>query len=66
MGGAESAVLQGLDMSHTRCAPACALFDLPDVHALTIEHEPTVMTLTIEIAPKPAGCPGCGILALPK
>lgn len=50
-------------MSHARCAPACALFDLPDVHVLPIEHDPTVLTLTIETTPGPAGCPGCGVLA---
>jgi transposase len=41
-------------MSHARCAPACALFGLPDVHVLTIEHDPTMMTLKIETAPGPA------------
>ena len=50
-------------MSHARCAPACALFDLPDVHVLTIEHGPSMMTLTIETAPGPVGCPGCGVVA---
>ena len=50
-------------MSHARCAPACALFDLPALHALTIKPDPTRMTLTIETNPHPAGCPECGVLA---
>ena len=54
---------EGLDMLHARCAPACTLFDLPDVHVLAVERGPRSFTLTVETVPSLAGCPSCGVLA---
>ena len=50
-------------MSHAICAPACALFDLTDVHVLTVERGPRSFTVVAETASSLAGCPGCGVLA---
>ena len=50
-------------MSHAICAPACALFDLPDVHVLAVERGPRSFTVTAQTDPGPVGCPGCGVLA---
>lgn len=50
-------------MSHAACAPACALFDLPNVHVLTIERHRLSFTLVVETAPSLVGCPSCGVLA---
>ena len=50
-------------MSHAICAPACALFDLPDVHVLAVERGPRSFTVTAQTHPSPVGCPGCGVLA---
>ncbi|QQE49265.1 ISL3 family transposase [Micrococcus luteus] len=56
-------VLEGLDVSHAMCAPACALFDLPDVHVLTIERHRSSFTLVVETVPPLVGCPSCAVLA---
>ena len=50
-------------MSHAICAPACALFDLSDVHVLAVERRPRSFRLVVETVPALAGCPSCGILA---
>lgn len=57
-------VLEGLDVSHATCAPACALFDLSDVHVLTIERHRSSFTLVVETVPSLVGCPACGVLAV--
>ncbi|MEX5259352.1 helix-turn-helix domain-containing protein [Kocuria sp. CPCC 205263] len=57
-------VLEGLDVSHVSCAPACALFDLPDVHVLTIERHRSSFALVVETVPSLACCPSCGVLAI--
>ncbi|WP_426120696.1 helix-turn-helix domain-containing protein [Kocuria sp. LHG3120] len=57
-------VLEGLDVSHVSCAPACALFDLPDVHVLTIERHRSSFTVVVETVPLVVGCPSCGVLAV--
>ncbi|MFF0991466.1 hypothetical protein [Kocuria nitroreducens] len=44
-------------------APACALFDRPDVRVLSVEHSPVATTPTIETAPGPVERPGCGVVA---
>lgn len=51
-------------MSHASCAPACALFDLPDVHVLTVERQGSSFTLLVETVPSLVGCPSCGVLAV--
>ncbi len=51
-------------MSLVSCAPACALFDLPDVHVLTIERHRSSFTLVVETVPSLVGCPSCGVLAV--
>ena len=58
MGVLNPTVLEGLDVSHAMCAPACALFDLPDVHVLTIERHRSSFTLVVETVPSLVGCPG--------
>jgi transposase len=50
-------------VSHAICAPACVLFDLPDVHVLAVERGPRSFTLVVETVPSLVGCPGCGVLA---
>ena len=64
MGVLNPTVLEGLDVSHAMCAPACALFDLPDVHVLTIERHRSSFTLVVETVPSLVGCPACGVLAV--
>ncbi|WP_370658525.1 transposase family protein [Kocuria sp. CCUG 69068] len=50
-------------MSHAICAPACALFDLPDVHVLAVERGPHSFTLVVETVATLVGCPSCAVLA---
>ncbi|MEX3510774.1 transposase family protein [Kocuria carniphila] len=50
-------------MSHAICAPACALFDLPDVHVLAVERGLRSFALAVETVPALVGCPSCGVLA---
>ena len=50
-------------MSHAICAPACALFDLPDVHVRAVERGPRSFTVVVETSPTLVGCPSCGVLA---
>ncbi|GAA1746483.1 hypothetical protein [Kocuria aegyptia] len=57
-------VLEGLDVSHVSCAPACALFDLHDVHALTIERHRSSFTLVVETVPSLVGGPSCEVVAI--
>ena len=64
MGVLTPTVLEGLDVSHANCAPACALFDLPDVHVRTIERHRSSFTLVVETVPSLVGCPFCGVLAV--
>lgn len=63
MGVLNPTILEGLDMLHATCAPACTLFDLPDVHVLAVERGPRSFTLAVETVPSLAGCPSCGVLA---
>ena len=35
-------------MSHAICAPACALFDLPDVHVRAVERGPRSFTVVVD------------------
>ena len=64
MGVLTPTVLEGLDVSHLTCAPACALFNLPDVHVLTAERHQRSFTLVVETVPSLMGCPSCGVLAV--
>ena len=50
-------------MSHAICAPACALFDLPDVHVLAVERGARQFTVVVETVPPLVGCPSCAVLA---
>ena len=50
-------------MAHAICAPACALFDLPDVHVLAVERGPRSFTLAVETVPALKTCPSCAVLA---
>lgn len=50
-------VLEGLDMLHATCAPACTLFDLPDIHVLTIERHQSLFTVVVETVPSLVGAP---------
>jgi threonine dehydrogenase-like Zn-dependent dehydrogenase len=50
-------------VSHAIRPPACALFDLPDVHVLSVKRGPRSFTLVVETVPSVVGCPGCGVLA---
>ncbi|GEO90706.1 ISL3 family transposase [Kocuria flava] len=59
MGVLTPTVLEGLDVSHA----TCALFDLSDVHVLTIERHHSSFTLVVETVPSLVGCPCCGVLA---
>ncbi|PZP18454.1 MAG: ISL3 family transposase, partial [Kocuria rhizophila] len=54
---------EGLDVSHAICAPACALFDLPDVHVRAVERGPRSFIVVVETSPTLVGCPSCGVLA---
>lgn len=63
MGVLNPTVLEGLDVSHAICAPACALFDLPDVHVRAVERGPRSFTVVVETSPTLVGCPSCGVLA---
>ncbi|GGG60178.1 hypothetical protein GCM10011374_23810 [Kocuria dechangensis] len=49
-------------MSHAICTPACALFDLPDVHVLAVERGPRLFALVIETVPFLVGCSSCSVL----
>lgn len=50
-------------MSHALHAPACAIFDLFDVHVLTVERHRSSFTLIVGTVPSLVGCPFCGVLA---
>lgn len=58
----------------TSCCPSlCAggaycdncdlLVGLAGLHVIGVEREPELVTVTVESAPAPAGCPGCGTVA---
>lgn len=67
MGVSTPPVLEGLEVSHATCAPACALFDLPglpDLHVLAVERGRSSFTVVVETVPTPVGCPACGVLAV--
>ncbi|WP_426120426.1 transposase family protein [Kocuria sp. LHG3120] len=49
--------------SYALCAPACALFDVFDVHVPAVERGSRSFTVVAEIASSSAGCPACGVLA---
>ena len=63
MGVLNPTVLEGLDMLHATCAPACTLFDLSDVHVLSVACGRSSFTLVVETVPSLVGCPACGVLA---
>ena len=68
-------ISKDLDVNHpTSCCRApgagsaycdsCDLFlGLDGLHVLAVERSPNLLTVTVESAPGPAGCPTCGVLA---
>lgn len=63
MGVLTPPVLEGLDMLHAMCVPACTLFDLFDVHVLSVVRGRSSFTLVVESVPSLAGCPAYRVLA---
>ena len=58
-------------MDHSTCASSASwcprtdlLFDVPDMHVLTIRREDMRFVLTIESDADTSGCPSCGVVAV--
>jgi len=46
------------------CSRTDALFDVPGMHVLTVEREPSRFVLTVESDADVGGCPSCGVAAV--
>lgn len=45
------------------CDSCDLLLSLDGLHVLAVERGPDLLTVTVESAPGPVGCPSCGVLA---